>query len=178
MSEFSKEFGKALYLLAEEESETLDILNELEIIDSVINKNREYINLMDTPAILQEKKVSLIDDAFSGCSLYVRNFLKILSKKKCFYKLSDCVKEYKKLYDKNNNIERVKVITCVPLREDQILRLKEKIEQKIKKEAIINNQVDKSILGGAVVEFSDWQYDSSLRTKLDNLSDLIKGSIF
>ena len=178
MSDFSVEYGKALYLLAKEDELTTSMLEEIEAVDSVLKENKEYISLMDTPALSLNERAGLIDDAFSTCSLYVKNFLKLLSEKKCFYCFSDCVKEYKKIYDEENNIERVEAISSIPLNEGQLLRLKEKIEKTVNKTVVIVNKVDESILGGVILRFNDKQYDGSVKSRLDDLSAKIKGSIF
>lgn len=174
MSEFSKEYGKALYSLAKDEKNEEIILKEILEIDSLIKENSDYITLIDTPAISFPEKEKLIEEAFSGCSLYVKNFIKILCEKKSFYCFSKCVKEYLKIYDQENNIERVEAITCMPLSESQILRLKEKTEKITGKKVLIENQVDKSIIGGVILKLKNTRYDGSVKRRLDEILNTIR----
>lgn len=174
MSEFSKEYGKALFSLAKDEQKEEIILKEILEIDSLIKENKDYITLIDTPAIPFSKKEELIDEAFSGCSLYVKNFIKILCEKKSFYCFSKCVKEYLKAYDEENNIERVEAVTSVPLTEDQLLRLKEKTEKITGKTIVIENQVDKSIIGGVILKLKNTRYDGSVKKRLDEILNIIR----
>ena len=173
MSEFSKEYGYALYDLAKEEGKEEIILNEILEIDSLLKENDDYIKLMDTPALSLDERLKLIDDAFLGCSLYVLNFLKLLCEKKSFFAFPKCVKEFIKLYDKDRNIERVEAITCVPLNEDQLKRLKEKIEKAIGKTVCIKNKVDTGILGGVILKMENQMYDGSVKQRLDSLSAML-----
>ena len=69
MSDFSKKYAGALYDLCKEENITKEVLEELLVIDTVIKENKEYKNLLDTPAISLKDRLSIIDEAFSSCSL-------------------------------------------------------------------------------------------------------------
>ena len=138
-----------------------EVLEELLSIDAVIKENKEYKNLLDTPAIPLKDRISIIDEAFSSCSLYVLNFIKLLSENKKFYEFSSVVSKFNELYYEERNIERVEAITCVPLSEEQILKLKEKIEKIISKSVHITNKVDKSIIGGVILKLNNRMYDGS-----------------
>ncbi len=169
MSNFSKEYATALYDLCKEENITEDILNELITIDALIKENKEYKKLIDTPAISLSERLDIIEDAFSSCSLYVKNFIKLLSENKKFYEFSSCIKEFNKIYDKENNIERVEAVTCVPLSDAQTVKLKEKLEKIISKTVYITNKVDESILGGVLLKLNNTLYDDSVKYRLDTL---------
>ena len=174
MSDFSKQYAKALYELSKEENIVESVFGELLTIEKIIDDNKGYINLIDTPAVPLYERLNLIEGAFSECSLYVKNFLKILAEKKCFYILKKCVAEYQALYDKDLNIERVEAITCVPLSESQIERLKEKLETITSKKVLLNNIIDSDIMGGVILKLDNSQYDGSVRSRLERLSDSLK----
>lgn len=176
MSDFSKEYARALYDLCKEENLTDDTLSELSVIDSLVKENKDYKKLLDTPSVSLDERMNIIDDAFSSCSLYVKNFIKILCENKKFYEFSSCVKEFNSIYDKENNIERLEAVTCVPLSDIQIKKLKEKAEKLISKNVFITNKIDESILGGVILKFSNTLIDGSVKNKLDTLSNMIKGS--
>ena len=176
MSDFSKEYARALYDLCKEENITSDTLSELLVIDSLIRENKDYKKLLDTPSISLNERINIIDDAFSSCSLYVKNFIKLLCENKKFYEFSSCAKEFNKIYDKENNIERLEAVTCVPLSDVQVKKLKEKAEKIISKNVIITNKLDESILGGVILKFSNSLIDGSVKNKLDTLKNVIKGS--
>ena len=76
---------------------------------------------------VKKRHDSLIDAAFSDADEYIVNFIKILCEKKCVHLFSDCVKHFEKLYNKANNIEKITVITAVPLSDS----LKEKLVKKL-----------------------------------------------
>lgn len=176
MSDFSKEYARALYDLCKEENLTEEVLGELLVIDTLIKENKEYKNLLDTPAISLNDRLGIIEEAFSSCLLYVKNFIKLLAENKMFFEFSSCVLEFNKIYDKENNIERAEAITCVPLSDEQITNLREKIEKIISKKVHITNKVDESIIGGVILKLNNKMYDGSIRKSLNEIACKIKSN--
>ena len=80
-------------------------------------------------------------------------------------------------YEKSRGIERVEVISAIPLTEAQKMRLCEKLEGITKKQIIINNTHDPSLLGGMKLRYMGQELDGSIKTKLDGfekrLSELV-----
>jgi ATP synthase F1 delta subunit len=93
-----------------------------------------------------------------------------------FFEFSSCVLEFNKIYDKENNIERAEAITCVPLSDEQITNLREKIEKIISKKVHITNKVDESIIGGVILKLNNKMYDGSIRKSLNEIACKIKSN--
>lgn len=175
MSEFSYVYGKALYDLAKEEGKTDLYLEELNGIRLLFKENPDYIKLLDTPALPLYKRQSLIDEAFSGVETNIKSFIKILASEKCAYLGVKAIDEFEKLFDEENGIERVKVITAVPLNEAQKSKLTLKLASLLDKKIILEEKTDKKILGGVVLELKNSRYDGSIKNRLDALCAMIKG---
>ena len=47
----ASEYGKALFMLSEEEGKTESALAEIKAVADILKKNPEYIKLLDTPAL-------------------------------------------------------------------------------------------------------------------------------
>jgi F-type H+-transporting ATPase subunit delta len=62
------------------------------------------------------------------------------------------------------------VVSAVPLDEDQAGRLKEALSRRMECEIELENEIDKDVIGGAVVYAGDQVIDGSLRGKLEKLS--------
>ena len=61
------------------------------------------------------------------------------------------------------------------MKEDAKNRLKQKLEEKLKKSVIINFEQDAEIIAGLVIKIGDSVIDNSLRHKLEDLSkEMIK----
>ena len=167
MSPFAHIYAASLFSLSEDEKLCDIFIEQLSSIDSIINENREYKILLNSPTLSLEQRTSLIDEAFSSAHEYVINFLKLLCEKKCMHTFSDCVKEYKKLYNKKNNIENVTAITAVALSDELRKKLISKLQKDYGKKIQLQEKVDKSILGGIILRTENSQTDASVRTRLE-----------
>ena len=167
MSSFAHVYASSLFSLAEDEKLCDVFMEQLSAIDVIIKENKEYTVLLNSPTLSLEQRIALIDEAFSCVHEYVINFLKLLCEKKCTHIFSDCVKEYKKLYCKKNNIENVTAITAVPLEGELKAKLISKLEKDYGKKIQLETKVDKSILGGIILRTQNSQTDASVRARLD-----------
>ena len=62
----AKEYAKALFLLSEEEGSSERILDELNMLSSLMEENPEYSKLLDTPALPKEERLGLVNEALSS----------------------------------------------------------------------------------------------------------------
>ena len=59
--------------------------------------------------------------------------------------------------------------TAVPLPEDQQERLRQGVRNAMNLEPILETRVEPDLLGGLILKVGDWQFDGSVRTRLDNI---------
>lgn len=172
-----REYAKAIFMLAIEENSCEDVLLDLRAAVGAVKENDRYLDLLDTPALSKEERLSLIDGAFSSLDGSVVNLIKILSEKRSSRLIPEILKEYEALYDERFNILRVEAISARPMTDAQISALKEKLEREKGKAVVISNSVDKGILGGLKLRFSGIQLDGSLKTRLDKIDASLKNVI-
>lgn len=169
MKSIAVTYAHSLFSLAEEENKEQEIFEELTELEGIFAENPEYTVLLDSPTVNVSERCNLIDEAFSGCCEYVKNFLKILCEKKYIHIFPECVKEYEKQYNKKRGIEKVTAITAVPLGNE----LKEKLLMKLQKDTgktiSLELRVDKSILGGIILRTENSQTDASVRARLEGI---------
>jgi len=85
--------------------------------------------------------------------------------------------ELRKLLDERDRILRVPVRTAVPLADDQRQRLEEGLRNYFQMNPVLDTTVDPELLGGLIVRVGDVVYDTSVRTKLDNIrNDILSRS--
>ena len=60
----TKEYAKALFLLAEEREAMQLIREDLMRVEAALKEAPDYISLLDSPALSREEKEGLIDEAF------------------------------------------------------------------------------------------------------------------
>lgn len=172
-----REYGKALFLLAEERGTGDSVLSDLETAERAFSALPSYEKLLDSPAVSGEEKSRLIDEAFAPLDKDVVSFLNILAERHAIYDFPKCVTAYRALYDEARGNLRVVAVSAVPMNKEQIAALSQKLAKKTGKTVFLENEVDPSILGGLRLRYAGIQIDASLRTKLDALEKQIAGMI-
>lgn len=165
-------YGDALFETAVEEHRVDDFFEETEGILRVLEENEELSRLMSHPQVVKEEKMQLIENIFKGkVSDEIVGLLELLVEKDHFGKTKDVlvyfrdeVKEYKK-------IGTVHVTSAMELSKEQ----KEQVEKKLLETTNyvsfeMHYEVDTALIGGMVIRMGDRVVDSSIRTKLYNLS--------
>ena len=171
------EYGNALFLLSEEMGTTDTTLNDVLILDEVFSKNPEYVKLLDTPALPKAEKLALIDEAFGTVSENARNLVKILCEKHAVNSFHEIRKAFSSLYDAARGIEHVEAVTSVPMTEEQLKKMSDRLSAKTGKTVIIKNTVEPEILGGVKLRYSGIQVDGSVKTRLDSFEKILKNTV-
>ena len=173
----ANEYGKALFLITEEDGVSDEILSDVKTAECVLVSNPDYVKLLDSPAVSKEDRVELVDKAFSGLDERLSNLLKILTEKRAIHLFCKAAKAYYELYDETRGILRVEAVTAIPLSEKQACAIKDKLSQSLGKTVVISNTVDHSVLGGVKLRYSGVQLDGSIKTRLDKFEDALKNTV-
>ena len=172
-----REYGKALFLLAEERGTKDTVLSDLETAEAAFSSLPAYEKLLDSPAVSVEEKHRLIDEAFAPLDGDVLSFLNILAERHAVYDFPKCVAAYRTFYDEACGNLRVTAVSAVAMNEGQIAALSKKLSAKTGKTVFLKNEVDPSILGGVRLRYAGIQIDASLKTRLDALEKQIHGMV-
>lgn len=174
MSEISNEYAKALFMLASEKDCREDYKNALELVLSVFDENPVYTEFLSTFAIPLDERLNALDTAFSNAvPRDILSFLKILCEKKHISEFSECAKQYFAMYNEFDKISNAKVTSALELTEDEKAALKEKLEKTSGHNMVIEYIIDKSIIGGLIIEADGKIMDSSLKKHLKDVKDVI-----
>ena len=149
-------------------------MSELNAVKAAFESDDELLTLLRTPSIPLEERLSVIDSVFGGAvSEYVLSLLKLMCERKRALQILPCVEEYGKLLDGKNSVITAKVISAVPLTDEERTALREKLEKSSGNTVILDCSVDESILGGVIVEMLGKVTDGSLRRRLKEIKEVM-----
>lgn len=170
MTKAAKLYGGSLYDLAAEEGLTEGMLEELTGIEKILEENPAYLQLLGEPSVPKAERIGLLDQAFSGqVQPYVLNFLKILCENGMLRSYSGCCREFKARYNEDHNIAEATVTSAVPLTQEQLAALRDKLEAMSSKTILLTQKTDSQVLGGLRVEFEDYALDGTAQGRLSEL---------
>lgn len=170
----SKEYGTALFMLAKENGAENEYADALETVLTAFHQNPDYINFLASPSIPKQERIDAVEQAF-GISVpeHIVSFIKLLCERGRIFEFNDCVKEYKKLLDISKHISVAQVTSSIEL----TVQEKEKLQQKLEKisghSVVLECSVDKSLLGGIIIEMDGKIIDGSLQRRLHEVKDVI-----
>ncbi|MBR2528448.1 MAG: ATP synthase F1 subunit delta [Blautia sp.] len=171
MTGIARLYGGSLYELAAEEQLSDIIKEELEQIRKLFWENPDYSRLLSEPSIPLETRLGLIDQAFGeGAQRYVVNFMKLLCEKGLLREFAGSCDEFTRRYHEDHNIAVATVTSAVPLNENQLSALKEKLEKISQKRVSLITKTDSSVVAGLRVEFEGKQLDGTVAGRIAGIS--------
>ena len=106
----------------------------------------------------------------------VYNFLFVLNLRKRVNIISSIAEEFKKELEKIKNITHVGVTSAIDLSDTRKNDIRSKLSEKLKKEVVVDWDVDSDIIAGLVLNIDETIVDNSIKHKLESLSsNIIKG---
>ena len=171
-------YGQALYSLAREESLTEALLAQLQLVQSCLEAEPDYLRLLGSVSLSKPERCQLLDESL-GAALhpYLLNFLKILvehGKISCF---PQCFDAYQQEYYKDHNILPVTAVTAIALSKPQAQHLQEKLAGITGKDILLSNQVDPALLGGMRLEYDGKQLEDSISQRMQQVRQLLKNTV-
>ena len=174
MTHIAREYAQALYDLARDEGQSRDILDQMEIIQDVLEKEPDFLRLLSVPTLSRKEKTDVLDKVFSNkLNTYLLNFLKILSEKGYAKQIPDCIIAFRDLYDDDHGILRVRATTAVPLTSSQTARLQQAMEKRTGKTIILTNRIDAGSMGGVRLDWDNLRVDDTVSHRLEMIHKLL-----
>lgn len=171
----AQRYADALVQIARDGKLTFETISKnLNLIKEILEQSKDLKAVLVNPVVSVDDKKEIINKVFSGeIDVLVINFLKLLTDKNKFSIFDDVLEAYNKLIDSIDNIKRISVTSAVTMPEDAKSRLKQKLEEKLKANVVLDLNINKDIIAGLVIKIDDNIIDMSLKHKLEDLSKSI-----
>lgn len=172
----SKTYGDALFSVAVEENRVDTFAEEAKVLATVFSENQELQKLMDNPKIIKEDKIKLIEETFtSHVSKEIIGLIALLISKGHSKDISSVFDYFIALVKEEKKIGTAFVTTAVELTDIQKSAVEKRLLKTTRYESFeMNYSVDKSLIGGMVIRIGDRVVDSSIKTKLYELSKQLR----
>ena len=163
-------YARALFALAEERGELDKIEEEFKEVVQLAKRHPEISRLVLNSTLSREEKEDFLEKILPReFSTLLKNFLKVLIRKKRFQDLPLIQEKFHRLYEEKKGLQRVRVLTPIPLNEILQEKLRQVLGKKLKREIYLEMAQDPEILGGFVLDFDGTQMDASFRSRLQEL---------
>lgn len=167
-------YAEALFMLATEENSLEEFSESLESVSNAFSQNPDYIRFLQSPNIPKNERISALGEAFGGrINAHILSFLQLLCEHGKMADFTECRDQFEKLKKWAQNTATATVHSAVELSDSQKSALKEALEKQSGKSVVLQTQVDKSLLGGLVVEMDGKLLDGSIKRNLADIKEVI-----
>ena len=178
MTQTASVYAQALYGLVKETCAEEDVLQQMRVLCASFQEEPNFLRLLSDFSIGKQERIRILDDSFrEKLHPYLLNFMKLLTEKGHIRQFPDCFKEYQALYNEDNGILPVRVMTAVPLTDEQKQRLTEKLCAVTDKNVRLDCRVDPELIGGVRLDYGGKRIDGTLQSRLDAVRNMLKSTL-
>ncbi len=176
MNDVSREYGSALYMVAREDDDVKTYMDGLNVVADAFFDEPEYMLFLSSPDVPLNQRVSSLEAVFGNAvPQKLVSFLQLLCEKGRIECFNDAKTTFLELYEDWKHILKITVKSAVPLTESEKERLTNKLESVYKCSLSVDYVIDASLIGGVVIETEDKVIDGSLKSRLQQVKEVIKG---
>lgn len=175
----ARPYAAAVFDLASR-NDALDVWSAELVFLARVSSHEALARMLADPALPGEVKahrlLDLIESHREGTQApsEMRNFLLLLGINKRLDILAEVAEEFERLKGEAQKRHQVFVTTAYALEAHQRARLEEKLAKRSGGQVEIHEQVDASLIGGAIIRQGDEVIDGSLRGRLSRLGESLR----
>jgi F-type H+-transporting ATPase subunit delta len=165
-------YAGALFEAARERGELEEVLSDLGEFVAALHDSEELRLFYYGGQVPERQKRGAIDGLTEGMKTSTTNFLKVLVDNGREEILEEVLSRFEQLVKEHLGRIEIGVTTAVELSQEQLDRLKERLEGTLEgKEVVLETNVDPELIGGAVFRFGGRMMDGSIRGRLESLRE-------
>ena len=166
----ARPYAKAVFDYAQESNsfdEWTTLLSQL----AVISSDESFSVIANDPNTKNEKVTALLVDLTKETlPTGGENFINLLVQNERLDSLNDVQIQYENLVAKAKAIVTAQVTTAMALTEDQKSSIISALEKRLGQKVVINETVDSSLIGGAVIKTGDLVIDGTAQGRIEKLT--------
>ena len=172
-------YARSLLELANEGGQQAEaIAEELRDLRQIVDANPNFALYLAAPAISQADREQTIKKIFDGrVSKLVEDFLGVLNEKNRLNLLTEIAGAYLALLEDQLSKVEVDVTVAHRLDDQQLEEVRQRVSSALKRDAVVHQYVDESIIGGVLLRVQDQMIDASVRYQLQAIRDRMLSSI-
>ena len=173
----SGRYALALFELANEQKKLEAVGRDLAAVAQALAESDEFKALTTSPLVGRDEAVKAVEATARAMQLdtITANFLGVLAKNRRLGQLPAVIRAFNTLSARHRGELTAEIVSAHALDDDQVDALKQKLRARMGRDIAVDLRVDPAILGGLVVKIESQMIDGSIRTKLNNLADAMKG---
>jgi F-type H+-transporting ATPase subunit delta len=163
----AKRYARALFELAEQYQILEGVGDQVHSFRRIFEKEDRLGVFLRAKEIDKSHKIEVLKKLLKDkVTPLVLNFLVLLVSKGRLELIPEILLQFDRAVDERNNRIHAKVTTAVPLDKDQLSEIEKMLSASLRGEIVIEQSVDRQILGGVIINVQGKVFDGSLNHKL------------
>ncbi|MDR3273342.1 MAG: ATP synthase F1 subunit delta [Flavobacteriaceae bacterium] len=174
----ARRYAEGLWGYAQSVKEESAVVADMQSLLKIIKESRELQLFLKSPIIETKKKIQIACEMFKSFSQTSQHFITIVFRHHREIELLGIANQVLHIYDDYNGIQRVSIVSAIPLDKDIISGILTTNSHINAQKAIVKNAVDETIIGGYILRVGDEQVDASVKNKLNNIKKKLEEKVF
>ncbi|RJL05319.1 F0F1 ATP synthase subunit delta [Paracoccus aestuarii] len=169
-------YAQAVFEIAKESGGLDDLARQTADLDAALTESDALRELISSPKYSrddQARAIAAVSDRM-GLSPVLGNTLRLMASNRRLFVLPQLIRALQDRIAQERGEVTAEVTSAVALSDDQQNRLKQTLAEKSGKTVKLNTRVDETLIGGMIVKLGSQMIDSSVRSKLASLQNVMK----
>ena len=169
-------YATAVFELAKDASDLKNLESNVEDLGAALDASAELRDVISSPVYSRDDQANVITAVAKKMKLMpiVSNTLALMASKRRLFVLPALVAQLRALIAEEKGEVTAEVTSAKTMTKTQTDKLAKAIKARIGKDVKIDATVDESLIGGLVVKVGSQMIDTSIRSKLSSLSNVMK----
>jgi len=169
-------YATALFDLAGESNAIDAVKADLERFDALVAESADLNRLVRSPVFSADEQLQALSAVLerAGIGGLAAKFLKLVTSNRRLFAVRDMVKAYREFVAKHKGEATAEVTIAEKLKDEHLDALRSALKAVSGKNVDLDIKVDPAIIGGLVVKLGSRMVDSSLRTRLNAIKQVMK----
>lgn len=163
-------YAKSLFQLAVEKNILDEIKQDIDLILNTFEEVENFNILIEHPVIKSTKKTQIFNELFEEkVHKYTLSLLHLIVKNKREKHIKNICINFIDFYTKEKGIKKAVLTTAYNLTKTQKTKVKKTFEKVFNSEIELDTIVNKSVIGGLIIQINDKQLDLSVERQIQKL---------
>lgn len=169
-------YAVALFGLSRGQDAIDAVMSDLDTVEALIAESSDFSRVIRSPLVSRKEQSAAVIAVLeaAGVKRLAANFAGVAAANRRLFLLPEIIRQYRTLRSEHRGEVDAEVTSAVPLSDVQTQQVRERLAKAVGREVRLEAKVDSELLGGLVLRVGSRMIDSSLRTKLANLQNVLK----
>lgn len=175
----AERYAQALFALAQEQDSLDAVSADLDTFSDMMTESADLKILLTSPFLERREQAHTLAALCrkAGTTEIFANFLGVLAQNRRLFAFHNIAKDYQDRLCTLRGIFRAEVTSARPLQDQQVEELRQRLATRLGGSVRLKLTVNPEMLGGVRVQIGSRLVDTTLRSKLDRIGLMMKGTV-